>query len=243
MVKYFIGTSGWHYEHWKGFFYPESLAKSKWLGFYSERFSTVEVNNTFYRLPSKEAFTRWREVTPAEFMFTIKVNRFITHVKRLKMVDEPLEKFLSQADNLGDKLGPLFYQLPPNMKCNSTVLEEFLSILPENYCHIFEFRHASWFTDEIFNLLRCFNSGFCVYDMPGFTCPLVATCDTAYIRFHGSRDLYSSYYDEHEMSTWATNIKRLGQGLSRVFVYFNNDAEGYAIKNAETIRRMLPESS
>lgn len=152
MPGYYIGTSGWHYDHWRGLFYPENLAKPKWLGFYAEHFTTVELNNSFYHLPSEAAFTNWRKSSPDGFVFAVKVSRFITHIKRLKNVEESLSNFLSRADFLQDKLGPLLYQLPPSMKRNDEVLEAFLSMLPERYRHVLEFRHESWLDNCVFNI-------------------------------------------------------------------------------------------
>jgi len=154
-------------------------------------------------------------------------------------VEEPLGNFLSRADFLQGKLGPLLYQLPPNMKRNDETLEAFLAILPHQYCHVFEFRHESWIDDSVFSLLRRHNVGLCVFDMPDFTCPLVVTADFAYIRFHGSAGLYSSCYSDAELSDWAKRIAEVGQSLKAVYIYFNNDAEAYAVKNAEVLRQML----
>src|SRR4030042_652993 len=135
MPEYYIGTSGWHYDDWRGLFYPQELAKSKWLEFYAQHFNTVELNNSFYRLPSEKAFDNWREASPAGFIFAIKVSRFITHIKRLKNAEEPMQNFLERADLLKDKLGPLLYQLPPNMKRNDERLKAFLTTLPVRYRH------------------------------------------------------------------------------------------------------------
>ncbi len=243
MSEYHIGTSGWHYEHWRGLFYPEKLAKSKWLEFYAQHFTTVELNNSFYHLPSEKAFVNWRESSSKGFVFAVKVSRFITHIKRLRNVEEPLRNFLSRADFLRDKLGPLLYQLPPNMKRNDKTLEAFLTILPPQYRHVFEFRHESWIDDSVFNILRRYNAGLCVFDMPDFTCPAVATADFAYIRFHGSTGLYWSCYSDEELSDWAKKIAGLGKSLKAVYIYFNNDAEAYAVRNAKTIARLLAQSS
>ena len=239
MPEYYIGTSGWHYDHWKGLFYPEKLAKPKWLEFYAQHFTTVELNNSFYRLPSETAFVNWRELSPKGFVFAVKVSRFITHMKRLKNVEEPLQNFLSRADFLQDKLGPLLYQLPPNMKRNDETLEAFLSMLPCQYHHVLEFRHESWIDDRVFEVLRRHNVGLCVFDMPGFTCPLAATADFAYIRFHGSAGLYASCYSDEELSDWAKRIGGIGQKLKTVYIYFNNDAAAYAVANARMLSQML----
>lgn len=240
-ARYYIGTSGWHYEHWRGLFYPPELPKTRWLDFYARHFTTVELNNTFYRLPTEKAFTSWRESSPKGFLYTVKVSRFITHIKRLKNVDEALENFLVRARLLEDKLGPLLYQLPPNMRRNDEMLESFLSILPPGLCHVFEFRHESWLDDKVFALLQRHNAGLCVFDMPDFTCPLVATADFAYIRFHGSSGLYSSCYSDEELFDWARKISQLSQNLEAVYIYLNNDAQAFAVRNAQTLAGQLAE--
>jgi len=231
-AEYFVGTSGWHYEHWRGLYYPEGLAKPKWLQFYSKQFNTVELNNSFYHLPTEKAFITWRESAPENFVYAVKVSRFITHIKKLRNIGSAVDNFLSRACLLQDKLGPLLYQLPPNMKRNDVVLESFLSSLPQEYRHVFEFRHESWIDEAVFGILRRYKVGLCVFDMPGFTCPSVATSDFAYIRFHGSGGMYSSCYSNEELSQWAKKIAKLAEGVKAVYIYFNNDAEAFAIKNA-----------
>jgi uncharacterized protein YecE (DUF72 family) len=236
-ARYYIGTSGWHYDHWQEKFYPNGLPKSRWLEFYSSHYSTVELNNSFYHLPSEKAFTNWKNSSPSEFVFSVKVSRFITHIKRLKNAVEPLANFLSRARLLDGKLGPLLYQLPHNMKYDDQTLESFLKILPEDVLHVFEFRHNSWFDDSIFNLLRRYNVGFCIYDMPGFRTPVVTTSDFSYIRFHGSHWLYSSCYSKEELENWAQTLKKLD--VNKVYAYFNNDAEGFATRNALDLMNLL----
>jgi len=237
--KYYIGCSGWHYDHWRALYYPAGLPKSKWLQFYVKEFSTVELNNSFYHLPSEKAFVTWRESTPDNFLFAVKVSRFITHIKRLRNLGSAVENFLSRACLLQDKLGPLLYQLPPNMKRNDGVLENFLSLLPQKYQHAFEFRHESWIDASVFHILKQYHVGLCVFDMPGFTCPLVATTDFAYIRFHGSHSLYSSCYSDEELSQWAQKIIQLDEKAKAVYIYFNNDAEAFAIRNALTLAKFI----
>ena len=239
MAHYLIGTSGWHYDDWRIRFYPEKLPRSKWLEFYAQRFSTVELNNSFYRLPSEDAFTSWRDSSPADFTFAVKVSRFITHIKRLKNSEQAVENFVTRAKILGEKLGPLLYQLPPNMHRNDDVLKSFLSHLPRGIKHVIEFRHQSWLEDTVFETLRKHNAGLCVFDMPAFSCPLVATADFAYIRFHGNAALYSSCYSDEELADWAKKLAGLPKNLKTVYIYFNNDIEGFAVKNAITIRGYL----
>ena len=238
-AKYYIGTSGWVYPHWRGVFYPPKLAQSKWLEYYSGRLSTVELNNSFYRLPSEQAFSNWRYNSPEGFRYAVKVSRFITHIKRLKDVAEPIETLLERARHLEEKLGSLLYQLPPNMHRNDERLESFLSLLPKELRHVIEFRHRSWLDEGVFDMLRQHNIGFCIFDMPDLPCPLLATADFAYIRFHGSSGLYFSCYSDGELEGWASRISRLAEDLDTVYIYFNNDAEGYAIRNAHTLAGWL----
>jgi uncharacterized protein YecE (DUF72 family) len=236
---YYIGTSGWHYEHWRDRFYPEKLSKPEWLEFYASHFNTVELNNSFYRLPSEAAFTTWYRSSPPHFTFAVKVSRFITHIKRLKNSEQAVENFISRVKILREKLGPLLYQLPPNMHRNDEVLEAFLANLPQGLEHVIEFRHSSWLEEKVFAILRKYKVGLCVFDMPSFTCPLVATADFAYIRFHGSSGLYFSCYSDEELAGWAKRIGTLAGELKTVYIYFNNDAEAFAVRNAKTIRGYL----
>jgi uncharacterized protein YecE (DUF72 family) len=239
MAHYYIGTSGWHYDDWRGRFYPEKLPKEQWLEFYALHFTTLELNNTFYRLPKDTVFQKWHDASPDGFVFSVKVSRFITHIKRLKDCDNEVTKFMSRASLLKEKLGPLLYQLPPGLHRNDEILVKFLSILPRGRKHVIEFRHESWFDEDVFEILRRYHTGFCVFDMPKLTSPLIATADFAYIRFHGSGSLYSSCYSDEEMNDWAKKITRLTEDLEAVYIYFNNDVSGYAIKNAATIQKYL----
>jgi len=238
-TKYCIGTSGWHYNHWRVLFYPEKLAKSEWLKYYAQQFNTVELNNSFYHLPSEKAFATWRESAPEQFVFAVKVSRFITHIKRLRNLDSAMENFLSRACLLQEKLGPLLYQLPPNMKRNDEVLENFISSLPRKYQHVIEFRHESWLNDAVFQILKRYNIGLCVFDRPDISCPFITTSNFAYIRLHGSRSLYSSCYSDEELAQWAQVIIRLGKDVKTVYIYFNNDAEVFAVRNALTLINYL----
>jgi len=240
-MRYYIGTSGWHYDHWRGRFYPRTLSKTKWLEFYTGHFTTVELNNTFYRLPSEAAFTTWYESSPADFTFAVKVSRFITHIKRLKGTEEAVERFVDKAMILGEKLGPLLYQLPPNMHRRDETLESFLSTLPRGLKHVIEFRHQSWIDEQVLEILHKYNVGFCAFDMPSVSCPLVATADFAYVRFHGSSELYASFYSDEELADWAKRLTDLAVNLKGAYIYFNNDFEAFAVRNAETLHSYLKE--
>jgi len=235
----YVGTSGWHYEHWRDRFYPEGLSKGEWLKFYASHFNTVELNSSFYRLPSESAFAVWYNSSPANFTFAVKVSRFITHIKRLKDTEEAVNKFTNRARILGEKLGPLLYQLPPSMHRNDEVLDSFLSTLPREMKHVFEFRHQSWLEEEVFQILRKYNAGFCVFDTPSVSCPVVATADFAYVRFHGSTGLYFSCYSDEELADWTRKLTSLASNLETIYIYFNNDAEAFAVRNAMTLRGYL----
>ncbi|MBN1376323.1 MAG: DUF72 domain-containing protein [Dehalococcoidia bacterium] len=239
MTQYLVGTSGWHYNDWQGLFYPPGLPPSKWLGFYSSYFPTVELNYSFYRQPTEKAYQAWAVNTPPGFIFAVKASRYITHIKKLRDTSEPLARFFERASLLGGKLGPVLYQLPPQLKRNDDILEAFLQSLNKSHIHVIEFRHASWFDGGVFSLLRKYNAGLCVMDMQGLTCPMAATADFAYFRFHGPGPLYSSLYSPREMKTWADRIKRLGSNLITVYAYFNNDVNGYALTNARQLRNLL----
>lgn len=239
MTLYYIGTSGWHYDEWRGRFYQENLPKAKWLEFYSRHFPTLELNNTFYRLPTENAFHNWYASTPPDFTFAVKVSRYITHIKRLKDCDSEVNRFIEKATLLQDKLGPLLYQLPPGLHRDDARLAAFLAILPPGYRHAIEFRHESWFTDEVYKILRRYHVGFCIFNMPGLTSPLTATDDFAYIRFHGKDSLYSSSYTDEDMADWAKKIAGISKKLEAVYIYFNNDIAGYALDNAATINNYL----
>jgi uncharacterized protein YecE (DUF72 family) len=238
-TDYVIGTSGWHYEDWRNIFYSPELPKANWLEFYARHFHTVELNITFYRLPSEDAVASWYGSTPPNFIFAVKASRFITHIKRLRDIEEPLDNFINRVKILGEKLGPLLYPLPPNMHRNDEVLESFLVQLSSDLSHVFEFRHESWLDDEVFEILRRHRVGFCVFDRPGRTCPLTATADFAYIRFHGSDTLYSSSYSDEQLTDWAKKLTKLAEGLEAVYIYFNNDVDGFALDNAKTLQNYL----
>jgi uncharacterized protein YecE (DUF72 family) len=230
-----IGTSGWVYPHWAGVFYPDDLAQKEWLSYYTKHFCTVELNSSFYRLPSEEAFMAWANATPPGFRFAVKASRYLTHMKKLREPAEPLARFLPHARLLGDKLGPILYQLPPRWKCNLPRLQDFLSCLPADLRHVFEFRDPSWISEDVFLALRDHNVGFCIISHPNISCPIVTTSDLAYIRMHGAETLYGSNYSEQELQWWAGQILEILRAGHTVYVYFNNDAYGYAVANARRL--------
>jgi uncharacterized protein YecE (DUF72 family) len=241
--KIHIGCSGWHYDHWRGLFYPTGLAKTQWLQFYARQFDTVELNSSFYHLPSEKTFANWRDSASDSFVFAVKVSRFVTHIKRLRNLGSAMDKFLTHAASLKEKLGPFLYQLPPNMKRSDELLRSFVSTLPPAHKHVFEFRHQSWIDYSIFRMLQEYQAGLCISDMPGLSCPVIATADFAYIRLHGSTTLYSSCYSNEALSLWASRITQLAREVKTVYIYFNNDAEAFAVSNALSLSKLISDAS
>jgi uncharacterized protein YecE (DUF72 family) len=241
----FIGTSGYNYPHWwNGVFYPSHLPQKRWLEFYTEYFDTVELNVSFYRLPKKEVFEGWYKRTPNDFLFAVKGSRLITHMKRLRDCREPLSLLLDHASPLKKKLGVVLWQLPPRFKFQKERLEEFcvlLSTLPrsEILCHAFEFRDESWLCPDAFRILEEFNYAFCIASGSGLPTMEVVTSDFVYLRLHGGEVLYGSNYSDKELKRWAEKIQRWREKGKMVFVYFNNDAYGFALKNALTLKKLL----
>lgn len=188
--KVYIGTSGWHYKHWKGNFYPEGTKDSDQLAYYLKNFQTVEINNSFYRLPSKETFQTWKGAVPDNYIFAIKGSRYITHMKKLNVQRENIEKFFNSTDQLEEKANPILFQLPPNWKMNWERFESFLLQLPQDYRYTFEFRNKTWYDERIYDLLRSKNHAFCLYELAGHHSPKELTADFVYVRLHGPGDKY-----------------------------------------------------
>ena len=235
MHSLFIGTSGYNYKDWKGQFYPETLSQRKWLAFYAEAFKTVEINATFYGSFSFAAYENWFSQVPDDFRFTIKGPRFLTHIKRLKDPSDSLERFFTAATGLGEKLSCVLWQLPANFQYKDGEtdkrLTQFFSLLPQATRHVIEFRHESWFCEEVYALLRHHNIGFVINDSSIYPRRDEVTANFIYIRFHGPHELYTSKYSEEEVKKWADKIKEYRQSYD-VYCYFNNDYFGYAIENA-----------
>jgi uncharacterized protein YecE (DUF72 family) len=240
-MRVLVGTSGYSYKEWKGSFYPEDLPAAKMLSFYSERFDTVEINNTFYRLPKASAAEGWVENSPPEFEFAVKVSRYITHIKRLTMVEAGMERFYEPLEALtrSEKLGPLLWQFPPNFHRDAERLEAALAVLPPGR-HAFEFRHESWFDDGVYDLLRRHGVALVIGDEASrwISTPLVRTASWTYLRFHHGRRGRNGNYSPAEIETWA---RRIGQWRrdTEIYAYFNNDWQGYAINNARLLKQKL----
>ncbi|MFP4533253.1 MAG: DUF72 domain-containing protein [Desulfobacterales bacterium] len=236
--KLHIGTSGWNYNHWKGPFYPADLPAKKWASYYMERFHTVEINNTFYKLPDQNTFRKWRDEAPDGFIYAVKASRYITHMKKLKDPEQPVENFLGHAGCLGDKLGPVLFQLPPRWKLNIDRLQAFLTGLPEDCQFAFEFRDDTWWDDRVYELLRRHNAAFCLFDLEGRQTPAVLTANFTYVRLHGPERAYRGKYSDSALSEWAEYFKKLiNQGLA-VYCYFDNDEKGYAAQNALRLKEL-----
>jgi uncharacterized protein YecE (DUF72 family) len=234
-----IGTAGWHYRHWRGPFYPADLSAKDMLRWYLERFDTVEINNSFYRLPAAQTFAAWRDATPARFTFAVKGSRYITHRKKLKDAVPALSRFLPPVEALGAKLGPILFQLPPRWSCNVARLTEFLSSLPARHRYTFEFRDPSWHDPAVYRLLTRHNAAFCIYELGGFVSPLAVTADFVYVRLHGPGAKYQGDYAADALEAWAWRIRGWRRALEAVYVYFDNDQAGYAAKNAAELKRLV----
>ena len=234
-----VGCSGWVYKHWRGLFYPEGLPQKRWFEHYSKEFDTVEINASFYRLPLATTFDGWREKAPPNFRYAVKVNRFITHMKKLIDCDEPLETFIALARPLGPTLGPLLYQLPPSLHKDTERLEAFLKRLPSDLEQVVEFRHKSWYEEDVPALLDRFGVGFVAHDLKGLKSPRWASGRTAYVRFHGTAGKYWGRYADEELLQWTDWCLEQARSGRSVWCYFNNDIHGHAIEDARTLKSMI----
>jgi uncharacterized protein YecE (DUF72 family) len=238
-----VGLSGWNYSHWRnGVFYPPRLPAARWLEFYAERFDTVEVNSTFYRLPRREAVARWREQTPAGFVFAIKASRYLTHVRRLRDLGPGLERFLERIEPLlgSPKLGPLLWQLPPTFRRDDERLADALERLPQELRHCIEFRDPSWFVDDTYALLREHGVALVIADRPQVSAFQAheLTADWTYVRFHAGTRGRRGNYSESELREWAARLREWRR-THEIFGYFNNDWEGFAPRNAARLKALL----
>jgi uncharacterized protein YecE (DUF72 family) len=233
-----IGCSGWQYRHWRGSFYPADLPQAQWFEHYARTFDTVEINNSFYRLPEAATFLKWRAQAPPRFLYAVKASRFLTHMKKLKDPEEPIARFFERADRLGPRLGPVLYQLPPRWPLNLERLEHFLAALPPRRRHTIEFRETSWYDERVFDLLRRYKIALCLHDMQGSATGKMAVGPFVYVRFHGTTK-YGGRYDDRRLDEWAEWLAgRAREGL-RVFAYFNNDIGGHAPRDAIRLRERV----
>ena len=237
--RIWIGCSGYVYKHWHGPFYPHDLPSTKWLQFYAQHFPTVELNNTYYMLPAERTFQGWAKNAPDGFLYAVKANRFITHMKKLKEPEEPLKRMFDRAVLLGEKLGPVLYQLPPRWRYNGERLEGFLRALPQGYRHAVEVREPSWLNPDFFSMLERFRVAFCIASLPLYQTPIVATAPFVYIRFHGSDAMYLYKYTTGELRYWRDVIHRFAAEGREVFCYFNNDPNAWAVQDALELMRLV----
>jgi uncharacterized protein YecE (DUF72 family) len=234
-----VGCSGWEYKHWRGDFYPLTVPRSRWFEHYAATFDTVEINNTFYRLPEDRTFAAWAERAPAGFVYAVKASRFLTHMKKLKDPEEPLDRLFSRMRPLRRHLGPVLYQLPPGWKLDRARLEHFLQALPTDTRHVLEFRDPSWYADEVAGMLERFRVALCLHDMQGSATGRERVGPFVYVRFHGASGRYGGGYSEDRLEGWADWLDTQRAAGIDVYAYFNNDVGGHAPRDAATLRRFL----
>jgi len=235
-----IGCSGWQYQDWRERFYPKGCGQPRWLQHYAKTFGTVEVNSTFYRLASKQAVARWVEQTPPDFVFALKASRYLTHIKKLTDLRQGIARYYERIEPLAGtpKLGPIVWQLPPTFKRDDDALEHALEELPPGR-HCFEFRHETWFTDEVYERLRAYGAALVIGDHPERPWQAYEmTADWTFVRFHYGRRGRRGNYSKTELETWAKRIEQWRRQVE-VFVYFNNDWEGFAIDNGRFLKKRL----
>jgi uncharacterized protein YecE (DUF72 family) len=228
----FIGTSGWQYRDWRDSFYPRGFAQRDWLAYYAERFRTVELNNSFYRLPERESFERWAGQTPDDFVVAVKMSRFLTHLRRLREPAEPVARFLDRAGGLSRKLGPVLVQLPPGMRAEPERLADTLDRFPEHVRVAVELRDDSWFDDRVRAILEDHHAALCLADSPRRKTPLWRTADWGFIRFHEGRAQPHPCYGRQALTTWADRIAGLWPASADIHCYFNNDRHACAVRDA-----------
>lgn len=235
-----IGTSGWQHDNWAGRFFPDGLPKTEWLSTYAETFATVEVNNTFYQSPEAETLRAWRRQTPDGFTFSVKANQYITHFKKLKDPADPVRNLYRTVEPLGDALGPILFQCPPNWHQNLDRLRAFLDVLDDEHRHVFEFRDPTWLNEGTYEALAAHDAAFCIYDFGDRQTLRTATTDWAYVRLHGAAEAYRGRYSDESLDRWARQIRAwTNEGLD-VYVYFNDTAgAGHAPYDAARLEKRL----
>jgi uncharacterized protein YecE (DUF72 family) len=233
-----VGCSGWQYKHWRTAFYPPDVPQSRWLAYYAEHFNTVEINNTFYRLPEAATFAEWERKAPSGFLYALKASRFLTHMKKLKDPEEPLDRLFSRARRLGRAFGPVLYQLPPRWKIDIDRLTAFVRRLPRRRRHAIEFRDPSWYTDEVFALLMQQRIALCLHDMAGSATGRLAVGPFVYVRFHGPQR-YNGRYADGALDEWGAWLAAQMRDGRSVFAYFNNDIGAHAPRDATRLRAAI----
>jgi uncharacterized protein YecE (DUF72 family) len=234
-----IGTSGWEYRHWIGRFYPRDLPRERRLEFYAERFDTVELNNSFYRLPEADAFGAWARRVPSGFVFAVKASRYLTHQRRLREPSEPLDRLWSRARRLGRQMGPMLYQLPPRWRPNHERLERFLDAIPKDAAQAIEIRDRRWYGPWLSAALERDNVALCLHDMEGSAPKPQRVGPFVYVRFHGAGPRYGGRYSPQRLTAWAERMAGWAREGCSVWAYFNNDAAAQAIADAERLRALV----
>lgn len=237
-ARFLVGTSGWNYPHWRGRFYPPRLPQREWLAYYARRFPTVEINNTFYRLPRSKTFAQWRRAAPTPFVFGVKASRYITHIKRLRLSRGAVTRLLDRARRLERGLGPILFQLPPNFGPDEPRLARFLEGLPAGRRYAMEFRHDGWHRETVYRLLRRRGVACCISDGPDIPLRVIRTAPFVYVRFHGPGGIGAGRYGSAALLRWAKTLRGLCR-TGTAYVYFNNDQAGYAVENALQFTRLL----
>jgi uncharacterized protein YecE (DUF72 family) len=236
-MLFHIATSGWFYREWKGAFYPNELPSHKWFSHYAQQFNTVELNAPFYRWPKPATVKTWKRQSPEHFRYSVKVNRTITHDKRFQGTHDLIREFYQIADVLGPKMGCFLFQLPPNFEFSAERLEMILSQLDSAHKNVLEFRHASWWTLEVFAALKKRKIIFCSVSAPKLPDDLIITAETIYLRFHGANRWFYGLYSDQELAAWSAKIA--ANGAKEAWIYFNNTADGSAIANARALGKII----
>ena len=238
-----IGTSGWHYPHWQGSFYPQELAKKDWLAYYAQHFHTVEINNSFYKLPAPETLQQWRDIVPDDFVFSLKASQYITHKKKLKDAQATVSNLLERVNELGEQLDVILFQLPPRWHCNPQRLRDCLAALDPEYRYAFEFRDRTWHNSQVYDILAEHGVAFCIYDLGGYLSPKEVTADFVYLRLHGPQGDYQGQYDSQTLARWAEAFSTWTKEGRDVYCYFDNDEHGYAAQDALRLQDMVKADS
>lgn len=233
-----IGTSGWHYEHWRPRFYPAAMGPARWLGFYAERFAVVEANSTFYRLPEQRTFANWHDSVPHDFVFALKASRYLTHVRRLQDPAEPVARLMGRASALGSHLGPVLLQLPPTLEADPDLLDATLAAFGDLVRVAVEPRHASWFVDDVRAVLTERAAALCVADGGSIDMPAWRTTDWAYLRFHRGAGRPRSCYKRQQLAALAARLLDEGDAADDVYCFFNNDTYGCALRDARVFANL-----
>jgi uncharacterized protein YecE (DUF72 family) len=234
-----IGCSGWQYRHWRGRYYPHDLPTDRWLEYYAAAFDTVELNASFYRLPEADTFAAWAARVPRGFTFAVKASRYLTHLRHLREPAQPLMRLWSRADKLGEHLGPMLYQLPPRWGMDLDRLAMFLDAVPDARPQAIEFRDVSWYVPSVLELLERGPVALCLHDMRGSAPPPAPVGPLVYVRFHGPTGRYRGSYSPQFLTAWADRLVEWATEGRPVYAYFNNDADGHALKDAVRLHELV----